>query len=333
MKLENRTQLTLLREQCQEKRNKETCKILVCGGTGCLAGGSDKIFDRFSELTAGMDHVEVRIGAEIAHGEHVGVKKSGCHGFCEMGPLVRIEPYNYLYLKVKLEDCEEIFEKSVLHGEPVTRLMYKQDNEVYQTQEEIPFYAKQTRLVLKNCGHIDAEHIEDALAVGAYEAFEKAVFEMTPEAVIKTITQSNLRGRGGAGFQTGRKWSQVAGQKEKIRYVVCNGDEGDPGDRGQPGFFLALPFFRDLSKAARRVSCGLPQRNALTAAQFSASHRRVAKIRHVKRLSVTDHGFMRQQSGHRVSGRQPCIDGGHLFKICCRTKIIHQQLVAGHMSV
>ena len=229
MKLENRTQLTLLREQCQEKRNKETCKILVCGGTGCLAGGSDKIFDRFSELTAGMDHVEVRIGAEIAHGEHVGVKKSGCHGFCELGPLVRIEPYNYLYLKVKLEDCEEIFEKSVLHGEPVTRLMYKQDNEVYQTQEEIPFYAKQTRLVLKNCGHIDAEHIEDALAVGAYEAFEKAVFEMTPEAVIKTITQSNLRGRGGAGFQTGRKWSQVAGQKEKIRYVVCNGDEGDPG--------------------------------------------------------------------------------------------------------
>ena len=178
MKLENRTQLTLLREQCQEKRNKETCKILVCGGTGCLAGGSDKIFDRFSELTAGMDHVEVRIGAEIAHGEHVGVKKSGCHGFCEMGPLVRIEPYNYLYLKVKLEDCEEIFEKTVLHGEPVTRLMYKQDNEVYQTQEEIPFYAKQTRLVLKNCGHIDAEHIEDALAVGAYEAFEKAVFDM-----------------------------------------------------------------------------------------------------------------------------------------------------------
>ena len=102
MKLENRTQLDLLREQCQEKRNKEACKILVCGGTGCLAGGSDKIFDRLSELTANMDYVEVKFGAEIAHGEHVGVKKSGCHGFCEMGPLVRIEPYNYLYLKVKL---------------------------------------------------------------------------------------------------------------------------------------------------------------------------------------------------------------------------------------
>ena len=105
--------------------------------------------------------------------------------------------------------------------------MYKQDNEVYQTQEEIQLYAKQTRLVLKNCGHIDAEHIEDALAVGAYEAFEKAVFEMTPEAVIKTITQSNLRGRGGTSFQTGRKSYQVPDRK--IRYVVCNGDEGDPG--------------------------------------------------------------------------------------------------------
>ena len=173
MKLENRIQLDLLREQCQEKRNKEVCKILVCGGTGCLAGGSDKIFDKLCELTADMDHVEVKFGAEIAHGNRVGVKKSGCHGFCEMGPLVRIEPYNYLYLKVKLEDCEEIFEKTVCHGEPVTRLMYKQDDEVYQTQEEIPFYAKQTRLVLKNCGHIDAEHIEDALAVGAMNPLKK----------------------------------------------------------------------------------------------------------------------------------------------------------------
>ena len=217
MRIENRMQLQLWREECKEKRQKENCCILVCGGTGCLAGGSDKIYARLKELTSNMDHVTVKIGEEIAH---VGLKMSGCHGFCEMGPLVRIEPYNYLYLKVKLEDCEEIFEKSVLHGEPVTRLMYKQDNEVYQTQEEIPFYAKQTRLVLRNCGHIDAEHIEDAMAVGAYESFEKAVFEMTPEAVIKTVTDAGLRGRGGAGFPAGRKWSQVASQPEKIRYVV-----------------------------------------------------------------------------------------------------------------
>ena len=225
MRIENRMQLQLWREECKEKRQKENCCILVCGGTGCLAGGSDKIYARLKELTSNMDHVTVKIGEEIAH---VGLKMSGCHGFCEMGPLVRIEPYNYLYLKVKLEDCEEIFEKTILHGEPVTRLMYEDNGHVYQTQEEIPFYAKQTRLVLRNCGHIDAEHIEDAMAVGAYESFEKAVFEMTPEAVIKTVTDAGLRGRGGAGFPAGRKWSQVASQPEKIRYVVCNGDEGDP---------------------------------------------------------------------------------------------------------
>ena len=226
MRIENRMQLQLWREECKEKRQKENCCILVCGGTGCLAGGSDKIYARLKELTSNMDHVTVKIGEEIAH---VGLKMSGCHGFCEMGPLVRIEPYNYLYLKVKLEDCEEIFEKTILHGEPVTRLMYEDNGHVYQTQEDIPFYAKQTRLVLRNCGHIDAEHIEDAMAVGAYESFEKAVFEMTPEAVIKTVTDAGLRGRGGAGFPAGRKWSQVASQPEKIRYVLCNGDEGDPG--------------------------------------------------------------------------------------------------------
>ena len=209
MRIENRMQLKLWREECKEKHQKETCRILICGGTGCLAGGSDKIYARLKEMTAHMDNVSVKIGEEIAH---VGLKMSGCHGFCEMGPLVRIEPYNYLYLKVKLEDCEEIFEKTVLHGEPVKRLMYEDNGRVYETQEEIPFYAKQTRLVLKNCGHIDAEHIEDAIAVGAYEAFEKAVFEMTPEAVIKTVTDAGLRGRGGAGFPAGKKWSRWQGR-------------------------------------------------------------------------------------------------------------------------
>lgn len=107
--------------------------------------------------------------------------------------------------------------------------MFRQDNKVYPSEEEIPFYAKQTRLVLKNCGHIDAERIEAAIAAGAYEGLEKALFEMTPKAVIQAITDSKLRGRGGAGFPAGKKWSQVAAQKETVRYVVCNGDEGDPG--------------------------------------------------------------------------------------------------------
>lgn len=229
MKLENRTDLTLFRNQCTARREQEARRILICGGTGCLAGGSLKLYERMKELAeqyTGNPDIQVEFGPEIAH---TSVKKSGCHGFCEMGPLIRIEPFNYLYIQVHLEDCDEIFEKTVLRGEPVERLMYHQDGNIYRTQEEIPFYSKQTRLVLKNCGHIDAEHISEAVANGAYQAFETALFEIPPEEVIRIISDSKLRGRGGAGFPTGRKWSQVASQPEKIRYVVCNGDEGDPG--------------------------------------------------------------------------------------------------------
>lgn len=229
-KIMNQEQLNQLKEKAAAQIADSKCRILICAGTGCLAGGSGKIYDRMCELIAEHPDVEVHFGPEIAHGDgEIGVKKSGCHGFCEMGPLMRIEPMGLLYTKVKLEDCEEIFEKTIKQGEVINRLLYKQDGIEYQKQEEIPFYKKQTRLVLENCGHIDAEHIEEAVAHDAYQAFAKALFTMTPEEVIKQIDESNLRGRGGGGFQTGYKWSQVARQKEKIRYVVCNGDEGDPG--------------------------------------------------------------------------------------------------------
>ena len=182
------------------------------------------------ELVAGDPDIEVQFGPEIAHGDGpMEVKKSGCHGFCEMGPLMRIEPLGILYTKVKLEDCEAIFERTIKKGDVIRHLLYKQNGIEYQKQEEIPFYKKQTRLVLENCGHIDAEHIEESIAHGGYQALAKVLFEMTPEQVVDEILESNLRGRGGGGFQTGYKWKQVARQPEKIRYVVCNGDEGDPG--------------------------------------------------------------------------------------------------------
>ena len=225
MRLESRAQAIAYRDQCLENIAQETCRILICGGTGCLAGGAGVLYQKFMELAEGTD-TRVQIGAEIAH---LGVHKSGCHGFCEMGPLVRIEPYHFLYLKVQPEDCEEIFRETVLGGRPVERLMYHQEDKIYPTQEEIPFYARQTRVVLEHCGHIDAEHIDAAIAAGAYEAFAKALFTMTSEEIIKVVSDSGLRGRGGAGFPTGKKWSQVARQAEKTRYVVCNGDEGDPG--------------------------------------------------------------------------------------------------------
>ena len=230
LKIENRDALNELRQNAKQTIENSKCRILICAGTGCLAGGSAQICEKMKQLVNENPDVEIHFAPEIAHGDgEVGVKKSGCHGFCEMGPLMRIEPMGLLYTKVSVDDCEEIFEKTIKNGEVISRLLYKQDGKEYQKQEDIPFYKKQTRLVLENCGHIDAEHMEEAIAHDGYQALAKVLFEMTPEEVIKEISEANLRGRGGGGFQTGYKWSQVARQKEKIRYVVCNGDEGDPG--------------------------------------------------------------------------------------------------------
>lgn len=241
MRIANREELALAREKSTQAMKAENYRILICAGTGCLAGGSEKIYDKLVQLAKEQGqqvNVTVEFGEGIAHnsdgscpvnGECAGIKKSGCHGFCEMGPLVRIEPLGVLYIKVKESDCEEIFNKTILQGEVIERLLYTMNGVSYKAQEDIPFYAKQTRLVLKNCGHIDSEHISEYFAVGGYSALEKALFTMTPEEVVNCIYDSELRGRGGGGFQTGYKWRQVARQKETIRYVVCNGDEGDPG--------------------------------------------------------------------------------------------------------
>ncbi len=226
MKIASRDDLKQARDLAAGTMERQTKRVLVCAGTGCLAGGSQQIYERLAKLAEGKDDISVESGPEIAH---IGVKRSGCHGFCEMGPLVRIEPMNYLYIKVKEEDCDEIFEETILNNRPVERLLYELDGVRYREQEKIPFYAKQTRQVLENCGHIDAENLAEYLAAGGYRALEKALFEMTPQEVVDVITKSELRGRGGGGFSTGYKWKQVAGQKETVRYVVCNGDEGDPG--------------------------------------------------------------------------------------------------------
>lgn len=234
-RIENREILQQVRKETSEKIEKSRCRILICAGTGCLAGGSGEIYEKMCELTAENPDVDVFFGPEIAHTEAeqktgpVEVKKSGCHGFCEMGPLMRIEPMGILYTKVQLSDCEEIFYRTIERGDVIRHLLFKQDGIEYKKQEEIPFYKKQTRNVLKNCGYIDSEHIQEYIAAGGYRALEKVLFEMTPAQVIEEISESNLRGRGGGGFPTGYKWSQVARQPEKIRYIVCNGDEGDPG--------------------------------------------------------------------------------------------------------
>lgn len=207
--------------------DKQYKQVLVCGGTGCVAGGSLEIYAEIKRLIK-----EKGILADVElyeENEGVGIKKSGCHGFCEAGPLVRIEPDKFLYLKVGLEDCEEIVNTTLVEGKPIERLMYSKDNKVYHQQEEIPFYKSQTRVVLEHCGHIDAESIEEYIAYGGYQALAKALDTMTPEEVCKEISDANLRGRGGGGYPAGKKWLQVLSYDSDMKYVVCNGDEGDPG--------------------------------------------------------------------------------------------------------
>ena len=229
MAFKNRNDIIEARKLYKEQLDRQIKKIYVCGGTGCVAGGSLKIYDKLKEIVESKG-LKTEVELEVhKDGEHIGMKHSGCHGFCEMGPLLRIEPAKLLYLKVTLDDCEEIVEKSIIGDEIIDRLIYKDGDKSYPVQEEIPFYKGQTRVVLENCGQIDANSIEEYIAYGGYTALEKALFELTGDEIVNMITDSKLRGRGGGGFPAGRKWSQVRAQKEPVKYVVCNGDEGDPG--------------------------------------------------------------------------------------------------------
>jgi NADH-quinone oxidoreductase subunit F len=229
MKIKTREELNSIRAQFKASLDSQYKQILVCAGTGCVAGGSLDIYKKLHEIIKERGLKVTLELQEEPHDDMIGLKKSGCHGFCEMGPLLRIEPMGWLYIKVKVDDCEEIIERSIVLDEVVDRLTYKQDDKCYSKQEEIPFYKKQTRVALENCGHINAESIEEYLAVGGYTATAKALFDMTSEEIVKEISESYLRGRGGGGFPTGKKWDQVLRQNESEKYIVCNGDEGDPG--------------------------------------------------------------------------------------------------------
>ena len=226
----SREALVEARARFKNAYDHQTRKIIVCGGTGCVAGGSLEIYETLKSL---MEKKGINVSVtleEEPHGEdEVGLKKSGCHGFCEMGPLVRIEPQGWLYTKVKVEDCREILHTTVIDGEYIDRLGYSSQGILYRKQEEIPFYRQQNRVVLEHCGRIDADSIEEYIAIGGYASLEKALFEMSGDQIIEEVKKSILRGRGGGGFPTGKKWEQVKRAKGDQKYVVCNGDEGDPG--------------------------------------------------------------------------------------------------------
>jgi NADH:ubiquinone oxidoreductase subunit F (NADH-binding)/(2Fe-2S) ferredoxin/NAD-dependent dihydropyrimidine dehydrogenase PreA subunit len=193
--------------------------VLVCGGTACCSGGADKIVEAFAaELeAAGLK-------------DKVQVVKTGCLGFCEQGPIVKILPQGTFYVQVKAEDVKEIVAEHLVKGRVVQRLCYDVEQAKKLVAEaNIPFYQKQYRIVLRNCGVIDPEKIDDYIARDGYKAIEKVLFEMTPEQVVDEILKSGLRGRGGAGFPTGMKWKFAMMQPKGQKYMVCNADEGDPG--------------------------------------------------------------------------------------------------------
>ena len=210
-------------KRAQEKIKEQGLRVLVCAGTGCVANGSLKVIERFRELGANV--------STLTDYDKVTIVPTGCHGFCEQGVLVIIPEKHVTYVKVKLADVDEIFESHIKGGVPVERLLYKdpKTGEAVHKNEEINFYAKQTRTALANCGKINAESLDEAIAVHGYEALSNILKQNNPDAVIQEILDSGLRGRGGAGFPTGLKWKFTAANKGGKSYVVCNGDEGDPG--------------------------------------------------------------------------------------------------------
>ena len=179
------------------KQSEQVPSVLICAGTGCIAGGAMKIYENLkAECEARGLPVYVGLKHDSEAEKSVHVKMSGCHGFCEMGPLVHIEPMGIMYIHVKPEDCHEILEKTVLGGEIIDRLVYRLNGVAYPRQEDIPFYKKQHRIALHGCGVIDPENIDEALGWGAYSGLAKAL-TMDRQAVIDTILESGLRGRGG----------------------------------------------------------------------------------------------------------------------------------------
>ena len=222
MRIESKDQFEALRSQAKEAAESCENKILVCCGTGCLASGAKKVAEAFAEEVARRS-VDVSVGLLV--------KSTGCHGFCERGPLVALQPSGILYTKVKPAQVGDIVEKTVVGGEIIPSLLYKNpvDGERIELYEEIPFYKHQVRVAMRNIGRIDPTDILDAVAEGAYAGLAKALFEMSPDDVLEEVAVSGMRGRGGAGFNTARKWKSCKNAPGDRCFVLCNGDEGDPG--------------------------------------------------------------------------------------------------------
>jgi NADH:ubiquinone oxidoreductase subunit F (NADH-binding)/(2Fe-2S) ferredoxin len=212
--------LEQLRQSLLAEKDSSRITVSVCGGTGCRASGAEAVVDAFAEE---IEKRELQVTIEF--------KETGCHGFCERGPLVVIGPDKIFYQRVKPEDVPEIITETVTNGRIVKRLLYTDPatNEEITHETDVPFYKRQTRIIFGANGEIDPTDIDQYIAMGGYAALSKALFKMSPDTIINEITRSGLRGRGGGGFPTGRKWQSCRVAEGDIKYVICNADEGDPG--------------------------------------------------------------------------------------------------------
>lgn len=219
-KIKNISDLDSLREKILKKRDKIQKTLFICGGTGCQASRSPAVIDALKKelSTNGLD-------------KKVHLCITGCHGFCEQGPICVIEPGNIFYCHINPDDAHEIIAQTVLNGEIIERLLYTDpvSGKLIQTESEIPFYKSQDRYLLSKNRQVDPCSIEDYIAVGGYSALAKTLMEITPETVVQEIIASGLRGRGGGGFPTGQKWAECKEAPGDEKYVLCNADEGDPG--------------------------------------------------------------------------------------------------------
>jgi NADH:ubiquinone oxidoreductase subunit F (NADH-binding)/(2Fe-2S) ferredoxin/ferredoxin len=199
---------------------KNRINLLVCGGTGCMASDSQIMIDLLKAKVK-----------ELKMDDEISVIKTGCFGFCGQGPIIKVQPDNVFYVKVKTTDIDEIFEEHIIKGRVVERLLFEDPKakEPIKEHKDMDFYKKQLRIALRNCGFINPEDISEYIAVRGYEALATVLNQNTPEEVVEIMKKAQLRGRGGGGFPTGLKWEFTAKQKNNPKYVICNADEGDPG--------------------------------------------------------------------------------------------------------
>ncbi len=219
-KIESPEELKSLQEEIKKSLDPDKPCIAICAGTGCLAYGTQKLVDGFR---AELEKQNLQ--------DKINIRTTGCHGFCERGPMIVIHPKKIFYQRIGLDDAAEIIEKTILNGEIIDRLLYVDpvSGEKIVYENEVPFYKKQMRLVFGMNGHIEPTSLDDYLGIGGYAALAKALGTMEPQAVIDEVIQANLRGRGGGGFPAGWKWDSTRKAKGDPKYVICNADEGDPG--------------------------------------------------------------------------------------------------------